>query len=187
MLSGVITNRYAKGLFLAAEDKKTADAVNESLQLLAQTLALYPEYKSILESPVIGVDGKLKAVDNVFGTQLQPLVRRFLELLFERGRSSYIGVIAERFQQLLDSAEGKLSVTVQIAQSLTEEEKKQLDAKLSHALNKEIHANVEVNSALLAGYRVRVGNRVLDATLLAALNQFGDKLRTTALASKAQG
>jgi|GEM_PF-947342 len=186
MLSGVITNRYAQGLFQVTQKQGVTNAVNEGLQLLAQTLDEFTEYKAILESPVVTTEQKITAVEKVFGDQLHPLTTRVLYILFERGRSTYISAIAQRFSQLVDEAEGKLSVTVETAKNLSADEASELDAKLSTALSKEIHAKVEVNSALLAGYRVRVGNRVLDATLLAGLNQFSDTLKNLRLASQLQ-
>lgn len=182
MLSGVVTNRYAQGLFLVTQSHGVTSAVNQGLQLLATTFAEHPEYKSIIDNPVINAKQKYEAVDNVFGENLDPLVKRFLRVLFERSRGEYVSAIAGRFGQLADEAEGKLTVTVQTARALGEEEAKQLDAQLSEALHKEIHAQLEVNPELLAGYQVRVGNRVLDATLRGALNQFSDKL----LASSAE-
>ncbi|QQE78778.1 ATP synthase F1 subunit delta [Alicyclobacillus sp. SO9] len=176
MISGVVTNRYAQGLFLVSEEHGVTNAVDEGLQLLAGTFAEYPEFKSIIEHPVISTEDKLKSIDKVFGDNLDGLVKRFLHVLFGRGRSAYVTAVAERFHQLTDEAQGKRTVVVETAKPLADGEAAKLDAELSKAWGKEIHAEVEVNSELLGGYRIRVGNRVLDATVQGALTQFTEQL-----------
>jgi F-type H+-transporting ATPase subunit delta len=179
MISGVVTNRYAQGLFLVGQEHGVTHAVDEGLQLLAATFAEYPEFRSIIEHPVISTEEKLASIDKVFGEHLDGLVKRFLRVLFSKGRSAYVIAVAERFHQLSDEAEGKRTVVVESAQALGDGDAEKLDNELSKALGKEIHAEVEVNPELLAGYRIRVGNRVLDATVRGALTQFSERLLTS--------
>jgi F-type H+-transporting ATPase subunit delta len=176
MLSGAVTNRYTLGFYNYAKEQGIVEKVDESLKLLTSVLALHPELKSLLEHPLISVDAKATVLKNVLGDQLGPVVGRFLHMLFERGRSAYITSIAGRFHELTEAEKGTLTVQIESAGPLSETDTKQIESKLSLVFDKKVGAIVRVNPELIAGYRVRVGNRVLDATIRGALAQFSEKL-----------
>jgi F-type H+-transporting ATPase subunit delta len=178
MLSGAVTNRYTQGFYAMADEHGVVEAVDRSLTLLADAISANPELKSLVEHPLISTDVKVKAISGIFDQNLDPVVYRFLHILFARGRSGYVVSIARRFHQLALDAEGRVSVSIESANPLSEEATKSLTDQLSTVLNKKVDAVVEVKPELIAGYRIKVGNRVLDATILGALTQFRDKLAT---------
>lgn len=176
MLSGAVTNRYTLGFYEVAKAHGVVDAVDQSLQALSEALHAHPELKSFLEHPLIANDAKVKAIENIFGTNLEPIVLRFLGVLFSRGRSAFVNDIAARFHALAETAKGVVTVHVESAAPMNEEQLENLTSALSTALQKKPNAVVELNPELIAGYRARIGNRVLDASIRGALSQFSDKL-----------
>ncbi len=176
MLSGAVTNRYTLGFYDYALEHGAVDKIDESLKLLASVISEHAELKNLLEHPLIDTEAKVSIIKNIFGDQTDPVVGRFLHVLFERGRSAYIVSIARRFHELTESAKGTLTVEIESAGPLSETETKQIENKLSLVFDKQVGALVRENPELIAGYRVRVGNRVLDATIRGALAQFSEKL-----------
>lgn len=181
MLSGVVTNRYTAGLYAFTEAHGATKVVDESLQLLANTLAQHPDFETLLNHPLIKGEDKLKAVKAVFGEALDPVVFRFLNVLFNRKRAAYVRAVAERFHELTEIARGEVMVEVETATPLEAADVDALAAKIGQAVNKQVSANVTVNPDLIGGYRLRVGNRVLDATVQGALKQFAEQLRATSV------
>jgi F-type H+-transporting ATPase subunit delta len=184
MLSGTVTNRYTEGLFRAAQAYGRVQAVDDSLRLVAETLDSHPELKSILEHPVISPQQKADVVQAVFGDRLEPLASRFLRLLFERGRAAYIAAVAQRFQELAEAAEGKARVRVESAMPIPEPQLRALEEALSKTLGKKVRADIAIVPDLIAGLRIQVGHRVLEATLKGALEQFASRLRHVASAQR---
>jgi F-type H+-transporting ATPase subunit delta len=179
MLSGVVTNRYTAGLYSFAEAHGATAPVDESLQTLTAVLAEHSDFEALLNHPLIKGEDKLNAVKAVFGDALDPLVTRFLHVLFKRNRGAYIRAIADRFHELTEAARGEVLVEVETAKPLGEAEVTALAAKLGQAVNRQVSAKVKVNQDLIGGYRLRVGNRVLDATVQGALGQFAEQLKAT--------
>jgi ATP synthase F1 delta subunit len=180
MLNGAVTNRYTQGLYASAAAKGVVDAVDEGLKLFVDTLGSHSELKTLIEHPVLPAEQKAKLVSDVFGDKLHPVLTRFLTILFARKRYAYIASIYEKFHQLAEEGKGQVTVRVESAQELTADQTKGIEDKLSSLLGKKARISVTVNPNLIAGYRAIYGNRVLDATVLGALNQFGQKLATTA-------
>lgn len=176
MLSGAVTNRYTQGLFKFAEQQQAVDKVDESLKLLADVLGAHPKLQAILNHPLIDADSKANAITNVFGEALDPLVARFVKVLLNRGRGGYIAAIYERFHALAQAAKGELTVEVHSAMPLAEEQLQEIEKQLSASLNKKVRASLHVDPDLIAGCRIRVGDRVIDATIRGALAQFSQKL-----------
>lgn len=179
MLSGVVTNRYTAGLYEFASSHGAAAVVDESLQLLANTLSEHPDFEALMNHPLITGENKLKAVKAVFGDALDPLVIRFLHVLFNRKRGAYIRAIAQRFHALTEIARGEVVVEVETAAELKDADAAALAEKIGQAVGKKVSAKVTVNTDLIGGYRLRVGNRVLDATVQGALKQFAEQLTAT--------
>lgn len=176
MLSGAVTNRYTQGLFQAAEAHGVIAVVDQNLKLLSEALRGHSELKSLIEHPVISVEEKVKIVENVFGEHLEPLVIRFLRILFARRRSAYVQVVYTHFHTLAEEARGRVTVEVESAFPMDEEQTRRIAERISLVLNKEANVVIRVNPDLVAGYRAKVGNRVLDATVRGALEQFSQKL-----------
>lgn len=178
MINGAVTNRYTQGLYEAAAAGQVVDQVDASLRLVAETIESNPELRTVLAHPVVTGAEKVELLNKVFGDKLDSFTSRFLQVLFTRKRGNYVGAIYERFHELAESAKGKITVQVESAEPLTEAQVKELEKTLSAALHKTAQAEITVSKDLLAGFRVQVGNRVLDATLRGKLDQFKHQLQS---------
>ncbi|RIV20995.1 ATP synthase F1 subunit delta [Alicyclobacillaceae bacterium I2511] len=176
MLSGTVTRRYTQGLYAAAKDEKTITAVDVSLHLLVQTMQEIPRLRTLLEHPVIHPAAKLNVLRNVFGAHLHPLVERFVAVALERKRAPYLGAVATEFHRQADAAKGRTEVLVESALPLTPAQVQRLAEQLSKVLQQQATPIITVQPELIAGFRVRVGNRVMDATVRGALKQFEARL-----------
>ncbi|PWI57978.1 ATP synthase F1 subunit delta [Sulfoacidibacillus thermotolerans] len=176
MLIGAITHRYTGGLYAAAQAADVIEPVDAGLREIAQAIDAYPSFKLLLEHPVLTPDVKMQVVRNVFGDSLPTLLQNFIHLLFVRHRSEYLRAIYESYHQMADEAQGRIEVQVESARVFDEEQLLSLREQLAKALQKEVQATVEVRPELIAGYRVHVGNRIIDATVRGALTQFSHKL-----------
>ena len=176
MLSGAVTNRYTEGLFLAADEHGLAEVVDQNLQLIVRVLKDNPQLQELLEHPMIRTAAKSTVVANVFGDTLDAVVKRFLQILFVRRRIQYIEAIASAFHTRLDAAKGRVQVSVETARALSDAELAVFLERVAQTLQKQVEPAIKINPDLIAGYRLQIGNRVMDATLKGALAQFNEKL-----------
>ncbi|WP_258111055.1 ATP synthase F1 subunit delta [Alicyclobacillus sp. SP_1] len=182
MLNGAVANRYARALFEWAVEHKETESVAKALQALKQLLHESTEARDFLEHPLIPAEAKTEFLRNYYGETLPDVLYRFLRVLFHRRRASYLYLIAERVDKLVEAAAGIQSVWIETAQPLTEEHRLQMEQKLGEQLKKTVRAHVEIRPELVAGYRARLGNRVLDATVAGALVQFGQRVSSVSSA-----
>jgi F-type H+-transporting ATPase subunit delta len=152
------------------------DELDTQLMELQGALDESHELSALLSNPVLSTDMKLSTIDQLLSGGLRPDLRNFISLLLERGRGTYAAAIAARFHELVDEVHGRLQVDIESALPLSQEQIENIVAVLAKAYGKTILPRVRQNSDLIAGYRVQVGNRVLDATTANALRQFRDSL-----------
>lgn len=181
MVSGAVTNRYTQGLFQYASAHDAIDAIDSSLHVFADVLRSNPELQVILNHPLISADDKVKTVTNVLGDAVNPLVVRFLHILLGRGRGAYVAAIYDRFHEMAQDAKGELTVQVESAMAMSDEQLGGIEQQLGKVLNKKVSASLTVDPNLIAGCRIHVRDQVIDATIRAALTQFSQKLVSRAV------
>lgn len=176
MLIGAVTERYTQGLFMAAQSAGAVDEVDNGLAQVAEALRAQPGFRQFIGHPVIAAGVKENVVKNVFGETLHALLQRFLRLLFERGRSDYIEAIQRSFHDRATAARGQVEVRLESAMAFEPAALSRIVGDLAGALGKQVEARVVIRPELIAGYRIQLGNRIVDATVQGALSQFGARL-----------
>ncbi len=177
MLTGAITHRYTGGLYAAAKAHGEVERIDEALRTVTEALHANPTFKLLLEHPVLTPDVKMTVIRNVFGDVLPELLQSLFHLLFTRHRGEYISAIYTAFHKMADEARGRIEVQVETARNFEGDHLEMLRTRLADALQKEVKTVVHLHPELIAGYRVRIGNRIIDATVRGALTQFSQTLR----------
>ena len=98
-------------------------------------------------------------------------VGAFLVYLKKKGRENLAEAILDRFTQLASESLGVLIVHVVSAFELSEEQLSALRAGLLKRLNKTIHIIQRVDPSLIAGLRLNIGGKIMDATIKKELTE----------------
>lgn len=174
----VIARRYAIALFELAREKGELDRVEQELDQVVETLERVPELKEWLTAPAVDVERKKALIAERF-QGLSAWTKNLLFLLLDRGRQGLISRIAEEYKHLADEARGVAEAVVTSALPLTEKEKEELAAVFEARLGKKLRVTNVVDSDLLGGLIVRVGDHLYDGSLRTKLIRFRQKLTGT--------
>jgi F-type H+-transporting ATPase subunit delta len=172
---------YARALFEVVRDSDPgrADAVAEELDAVAQTLEAVPDFHRALTTPTVPVEIKseiLDAVMDALGTQ--PPTRRFLHVVQQHYRMEHMQNIAAAYRELVDRAAGRTRASIELAGELAEQERTKVVAGLALVLGIDVVASFESKPELLAGFRVRVGSRVFDGSLVGQVDRLSRQTLT---------
>jgi F-type H+-transporting ATPase subunit delta len=166
-----ISGRYIRALLeIAAAQGKTAD-VEQELQLVDQLLKKNPELLNLLLHPKITRRRKKKLLDDILGTRVSAAVRNFLHLLVEKKREGIIPFIFEEFKKAADRLRGISNATVKSAIELSSAQKQRLQGVLEKTTRSTVTIDYAVDSAILGGLQVFIGNEILDASIHGKLNR----------------
>lgn len=177
MLNGGVAKRYADALFSIAKEQDNVDGIEADLALILAALQEHPQLKRILQHPAISSDVKKKQVAELFGKALSDTTMNALRLLLDRRRENQLEGIYEEYKRLAYEHRGQLKAHVETAVPMSENDLKDLGEKLGAACGKKLDITASVNPDLIAGVRLKVGDRVIDASVKGQLALFKQNLK----------
>ena len=110
-----LASRYARALFLLVKEQNQVETVKKDLSKLAGLLADSPEFKWILESPVIMSSEKARMVETALSGVIEPITLKFLQLLIRHRREGHLSSICRMFTELFKDDQGILDAKVESA------------------------------------------------------------------------
>ncbi len=170
--SSGVAQRYASALFDLARERDALDAVAADLDRLEAMLAESGELARLLTSPVVSRAEQRRAVLALAERAgLGELVRNTLGVLAERRRLSALPAIARAYRTKLAELRGEATAELVSAAPLEAADLAALEAALARFAGRKVRLETRVDPALLAGLVVRVGSRMVDASLRRRLQQ----------------
>ncbi|MFD0834705.1 ATP synthase F1 subunit delta [Mariniflexile aquimaris] len=162
--------RYAKAVLSLASDRKSADAVNADMKLIANTIAESKDLNDALQSPVVSSAIKKSILLEVFKKSDKTTVS-LIDTLIANNRIAILGDVAVKYNQLFDQSKGIELATVTTAIPLTEALKQKVLAKAKELTGKDIEVESIVDESILGGFILRVGDIQYNASISNQLNK----------------
>jgi len=161
----IISQRYAKALYLLALEMNKLEAVYKDIELLDEVTEQNPELRRLLKSPVILARKKNRVITGVFKGKIEDLTLRFLQLVTRKEREIYMQDISNAFTKFYKEYHNILSIKLTSAQPLDKNSRDRLVKKLSEATHKTIDLEEETDASLLGGYVLKMDDRKYDASI----------------------
>ncbi len=171
-----VAKRYAIALFEGAKEKGLLETVEGQMRSLAQAYEEVAEFRQLIESPVIAIPEKTKAIKTLFEDRLHPFVVNFLELLIQKNREVLLPSVIEYFYELLDEYRGIVRGTVYAAVEMTEQQLQALNERLNEITGKTVVLIQKVDASLLGGFVVQIKDRVIDNSIRHQLEKLKEQL-----------
>ena len=175
MLEKEVARRYALALFTIAQEKNEEAELSEALQDAINVIYGDEELKALWEEPRFSLVEKKRVLEKVLSFA-PTVVKNFLSLLLDKGRTAYLLAINEAYNALWDEARGLMDAVVETAKPLNQKEKEALTEVLERRTGKTIRLEEVVDPSLLAGVRVRYADYILDGTAKIRLQRLTERL-----------
>jgi F-type H+-transporting ATPase subunit delta len=168
---------YARAVLELAEERKTPlDAIRQEINAVADIVSGDSAIGQYLTDPAIGVEARSQVIARAFSGKVSPLVYDFLRLLNVKSRLAILGEIVEAYGELVDEKLGKVEVDLMVAQKLTEAQVEEARKSISAALKRDAVVHVYVEEDLIGGAVLRIGDRLVDASVKYQLVAMKEKL-----------
>ncbi|HEY7706030.1 MAG TPA: ATP synthase F1 subunit delta [Gaiellaceae bacterium] len=169
---------YANALFEAAKDQGKLDPVRQELQEFLQAIDQVPELRALLESPEIDTSERVESLRAILA-EVDELVRNFLLLAAEKGRTQELPAIVQEFEALVARDEGIMDVELTTAVELSDEEARRILDRIEGVSDRKLRATRKVDPDLIGGFVLRAGSHRVDASVRARLNLLRRQLTGT--------
>jgi F-type H+-transporting ATPase subunit delta len=175
-----LAERYAAALFEIADERHALDAIAEDLRQLRAMLQESSDLSRLIRSPVLSREEQGKAVSAIAERAgLQALTRDFLAVVARNRRLFAVPGMIEAYLAKLAERRGEITAEVSVAQPLNEARTAALTEQLRRAVGARVAVDIKVDPALLGGMTVKVGSRMVDASLRSRLRRLQLAMKST--------
>ena len=177
-----IAKPYANAIFkIARQNKSYADwkEVLETGALVANDTTM----RAFIATPNLTKSDKIKAIMAIFKSALDRALNKqetaFVSLLLENGRMETLPAILELFGAMSNLNGNSKTFHVISAYELSEKERQEIVNDLSNKYNTTVNIDTKIEESLVGGVVIKEGDKVIDLSIQARVNELGSHLSVT--------
>jgi len=161
---------YAEALFEVGRDKGKLDSLQQQLAEFADAVDRNRELQVFFFSPYLSSAEKKEGIERAI-TGAEPELINFLELLVDKHRMTEVFRIRREFEELWKRENRRIDVTVTSAVELDPAVVEKIGQEVERQTGEKVDLSSSVDSNILGGIVLRVGNMVLDASIRSRLEK----------------
>ena len=163
-MAKLVVKRYATALFDLAASEGAMAKYEEEVKVIVKALHDEPDFMAVLQDHKVTREEKISIVENIFTDKVSTPIVGLLVLLVNKGRQAEILNVLEAFLDMVKAESGIIKAVVTSAIPLKEAQLEALREKLEASTKSKIELETIVDSSIIAGLVVRVGDKVVDAS-----------------------
>jgi F-type H+-transporting ATPase subunit delta len=174
-MAGSAAKRYARAIFELAGEQGQVEEWAQRLAAVREVLT-QPEARAVLGNPSIAAQRRQEAASTLLESRVGPEGVNLARLVVGAGRIGDLDGMIEEYDRLVDDAAGRVRAIATAAVPLTPAESDALVSGLSRQLGREVRLDSLVDPAIIGGLVLRIGDRVIDASVATRLRQLRSQL-----------
>ncbi|MGE4351102.1 MAG: ATP synthase F1 subunit delta [Bdellovibrionales bacterium] len=175
----ILARRYAAALYDLAHEKKAVDAVAEDLSVLAEAIAADPHFRVMATHPRLPANEIVKAIKELVSkVKMNDLTSAFLMQVARNRRLAQLTLIIDAFMADMAVKRGEYTAMVTVARPLSKEQEAKLAAQLGKMMDGTVKLVIEEDSDLIGGMIIKMGSRLIDASVKGKLARIERQLKS---------
>jgi F-type H+-transporting ATPase subunit delta len=168
-----VTNTYARAFADAVFDGRLdPDKTLQEAQAVAELVAESKELREVWETPSIVAEQKRAVLDAIVARQgISRLVRNFVAVLIDHGRTHFLGPIVKQFEQELNQRLGFTEAEITSAHELSQADRSNLEAQMEKLTGKKVRARYSRDESILGGAVVKIGSTIYNGSVAGQLER----------------
>ncbi len=176
MIHQAVVERYARTFLLAGKQADALKDLEKDFLLVKEVLKMNPEFQAFIKNPVISSEDKELVIKKSFESKVSLLTIHILQLLIKKNRLELLAPVLDEFQNVLDTHNNVVKGTVYSVTPLEDSQLSEITKKYEQRNNIVHIFDNKIDSSLLGGFVVRVGDKVEDLSLQNKLEHLKNKL-----------
>ncbi len=167
-----VAKRYAIALFELAKEQNSVAQISEELEVVSEVVENTNLFDTYFKNPKVSAAEKKNLVQTSFQGKISDTLLNTLFLLIDKKREGILFKMVEEFLKLTHLEQGIAEAKVYTAKPLTDAEKIAFEATFSKVAGKaKLTINNIVDPELIGGFKVRIGDRIYDGSVLSQLRR----------------
>lgn len=169
-MSGV-AGRYATALFELATEANAVDAVSTDLDAFSAMIAESDDLRRLIGSPAFTAEEQVAAIRALLEkASIGGLAGNFIGFVASKRRLFALPGMINAYRALVAEAKGIVSAEVTVAEEPSVKRLDEIRAALKDVAGKDVAVAVKIDPAIIGGLVVKMGSRMVDASLKTKLN-----------------
>jgi F-type H+-transporting ATPase subunit delta len=176
-ISSEIVTPYAQALMSVAKSHNLTDRFGDDMAAVLALLDESQDLQTFLASPLIKGDDKKAVLRQLLADEIHPYAFNFLMLLVDKGRVLFLAEVCKQYQALLRELKQTVLAEVTSAVELTDDQQESVRQKVIEITNaRQVELETQIDPDLIGGVIIKVGSKVIDASLRGQLRRIGVRL-----------
>ncbi len=159
------------GLNAAGGIGEQEQVVNELEAIVGEVLSLDSRLQQILASVLIAAEEKVAMLDRMFGGKVSTTTLNLLKVMARHKRLNLLRDVAKVSRTLWQDRSGRIPVELETANELDATLEREILVAFGDVLGADPIVSQRVNPDLIAGFVIRVGDRVYDGSVRTRLEK----------------
>ena len=177
MLNKSVGRRYAEAFFAIAQEQNKIDEFQQELGEVVDVIMSNEDLKAFMYHVLIPPQEKKDILSKLFANRVSASTLHFLDLVMDKRRADHLEVMFDEYQTMADESKNVLKAEVTSAKHVNEKDLVELEKTLSEATGKKVRVKLTVDSSLIGGVKVRIGDRVIDASVVKKIDMLKSSLK----------
>ena len=166
-----MAGRYATALFELALESKAVEPVQSDLNSFDALVAANPDLARLVRSPVFSGEEQARALAAILERAgIKGIAANFLRVVAANRRLIAVREIIRGFNALVARHKGEVVAEVTVAEQLNDARMTDIRDALKQVTGKDVQVDVTVDPSIIGGLKVKLGSRMVDASLRTKLN-----------------
>ena len=171
-MAGVVSSTYGHAMFEIAVAEGTVDRLLAEAQTVASVLADNPDVLKLYEHPKITPEEKQAFTEQCFGGRVSDDMTGFLVLAVRNGRHRELPDMLRDMIREAKEYKGIGIVKVTTPLALSAEQRARVEKKILETTGyRTLEGDYAIDRGLIGGIVIRIGDRVLDASVRTQLDE----------------
>jgi len=160
-------------------EQGSTEEIATALRGFAALIQESKDLERLIESPVYSAETQIKALSPILDAAgVTGVAANFVKLVATKRRLFVLPAIIEAYGKLHDAAKGVVRADVTVAAPLASHHESALREALAGVTGgKAVDLEVKVDPAIIGGLVVKIGSRMLDASLKTKLNSIRTRMK----------
>jgi len=175
MATSGVARRYARAVFAIGRDDHDLDGWLRNLRVIRDVFE-DSTLRAFLDNPAIPTEQKIHMIQATLA-QVPEKARNFAILLVQNRRTNLIGYVVAAYEDELNSLRGIVHAQVTTAVPLNDATAGELQQRLRALTGaRNVVMQTAVSPSIIGGFVARVGDRLIDASVVGRLNALRESL-----------
>jgi F-type H+-transporting ATPase subunit delta len=172
----ILAKKYGRAIYEIASEQHSLEQTEKDLTLIEEALEQNAEFNKFMNHPLLSKAMKKDTLKKLFADKVQPIVLQFCYVVLDKDRFGDFAGMVDVYKTFAHEGLGVEEAVVTTALPLSKEQAKEFKDTLSKMTDKKIILKQKVDTALIGGFTVQIGDRLIDGSVARQLETLKAKI-----------